>query len=372
MRKIPRPALEVASLFRHGGVFPPCEIVDFSASINPLGPPPGVQSRLSNLLRGGPEALATLAHYPDPSCTTLAGRLAESHGVGPDQVVVGNGSSELIHALPRAFGCRRAAVVEPTFTEYLRASLLAGVDVEHWRSEGEDFQLQPFDPEGADLVWLCNPNNPTGQLWPRGRLEPWLAAHPRTLFVVDESFLPFLPDEAEDSSIPALARLPNLVVIRSLTKVYALPGLRLGYAVAAPERAARLRSHLPPWSVNAFAQAAGEAALQEIVFLSETRAWLSRQRPLFTAWLAGCSRCVQPIPGHANFVLLRLHGATSAGTTQRLLERGIAVRNVANFFGLDGQYLRVAVRLPADNLRLVRELAALFKEGSGAAPWLER
>jgi histidinol-phosphate/aromatic aminotransferase/cobyric acid decarboxylase-like protein len=190
-----------------------------------------------------------------------------------------------------------------------------------------------------------------------------MAAHPRTLFALDESFLPFLPDEAEHSFIPAIARLPNLLVIRSLTKVFALAGLRLGYAIAASERADRLRSHLPPWSVNVFAQAAGDVALQEGSFLTQTREWLSRQRPLFAARLAACSSCVEPLPGHANFVLLRLRGATSAWTTQRLLERRIAVRDASNFIGLDDRYVRVTVREPADNEHLVHELNTLFREG---------
>jgi L-threonine-O-3-phosphate decarboxylase len=363
MRKISRPPVDLASLFRHGGVSQPSEILDFSASINPFGPPRGVLNRLFWQPPGVPTTRACIAHYPDPACTFLSRRLAALHGIEPEQVVVGNGSSELIHALPRAFSCRRIAIVEPTYTEYLRASLLAGAEVEHWLIEDDQFVPEPFDPEGADLVWLCSPNNPTAQLWPCGELEPWMAAHPRTLFVVDESFLPFLADEAEHSLLPALTRLPNLVVIRSLTKVYALPGLRLGYAVAVPERADQLRNHLPPWSVNAFAQVAGMIALEEVSFLSETRTRLARQRPLFAGRLAACSSCVEPVPGHANFVLLRLRGANSAWTTQRLLECGIAVRDAANFIGLDGQFIRVAVRTPKDNQRLVDELATLFREG---------
>jgi L-threonine-O-3-phosphate decarboxylase len=364
MRKISRPTSDLSSLFRHGGVAQPSKVLDYSASINPLGPPRGVLLVLSVLLRlethQGP---SPIAHYPDPACPALVLRIAGQHGVDPPQVVVGNGASELIHALPWAFGCRRVAIVEPTYTEYLRASLLAGAEVEHWLAEGNNFVPEPFDPADADLVWLCNPNNPTGQLWPRGQLEPWMAAHPRTLFALDESFLPFLPDEAEQSLIPAIPRLPNLIVIRSLTKVYGLAGLRLGYAVAAPECADRLRSHLPPWSVNAFAQAAGDVALQEVSFLSQTREWLSQQSPLLRTRLAGCSCCVEPVPGQANFVLLRLRGATSAWATQRLLKRGLAVRDAANFIGLDGQYIRVAVREAADNQRLVRDLATLFGEG---------
>src|SRR5208283_2303132 len=116
---------------------------------------------------------------------------ASFHGVEPEQVVVGNGSNELIYAIARAFQPKRVAIVEPTYTEYLRASLLVGAKVDHWLAEGDRFKLKPFDPEMADVVWLANPNNPTGAMWAGAAyLTRWMQAHPRTLFVVDEAFLP--------------------------------------------------------------------------------------------------------------------------------------------------------------------------------------
>src|SRR5262249_47984503 len=164
MRKLLYPGPRPARLFRHGGS--PARrgpALAFSASINPPRPP-------ASVLRALRRELPAVALYPDPDCTDLTARLAALHGVAAEQVVVGNGANDLIHALPWGARPRRAAVAEPTYTEYLRASLLAGAEVEHWLAEGDAFSLEPFDPERADLVWLCNPNNPTGQLWPRPAL----------------------------------------------------------------------------------------------------------------------------------------------------------------------------------------------------------
>jgi L-threonine-O-3-phosphate decarboxylase len=359
MRQLPHPGPRPARLFHHGGS--PAgggPVLDFSASINPLGPPAPV---LHALRRG----LPAVARYPDPDCAALTARLAARHGVDLAQVVAGNGSNELIHALPRAFRLRRAAVAEPTYTEYLRASLLAGAEVDHWLAEGDSFTPEPFDPGGADLVWVCNPNNPTGQLWPRDALVPWIGAFPRTLFAVDEAFLPFLAGEEDHSLIPALARLPNLVVLRSLTKLYALPGLRLGYAVAGPDLAERLRTQLVPWSVNTLAQAAGLAALDDALFLEQTYAWFRAALPCVADRLAGLGRRLEAVPSRAPFLLLRLRGLTAAGLAGTLREHGIVVRDASNFVGLDDRYVRVGLRSAPDNDRLVRTLVrCVAPEGS--------
>src|SRR5262249_17476139 len=156
----PAPYTDPTPLFRHGGALPQgCgQLIDFSASINPLGPPESVVRTLRN-------ELPHIAHYPDPDCRKLTERLAALHSVEPSQIVVGNGSNELIYAIARAVGPKRVAIVEPTYTEYLRASLLVGAKVDHWLASGG---FQPFDPGQAKLVWVCHPNNPTGNMWASG------------------------------------------------------------------------------------------------------------------------------------------------------------------------------------------------------------
>jgi threonine-phosphate decarboxylase len=358
MRKLPCTPVGPASLYQHGdaaGRFN-AELLDFSVSINPLGPPRSVLLALS-------EATASLiGHYPDPGCRQLVEKLARYHDVAIDQIVVGNGSNELIYAAARAFRPRRTAIVEPTYTEYLRATLHVNAAVDHWLADEPDFALEPFDPQEADVVWLANPNNPTGRLWPPGYLLSWIQDFPQTVFIVDEAFLPFRPDEGAHSLIPAVHSLPNLVVLRSLTKVYAIPGLRLGYAIMDARHAAAVRDNLVPWSVNALAQAAGIAALEDDSFLAQTRSWFAKEAVPFPEQLRRVSSALNPVRSDANFVLVRLRNMPSSKFVKELLVRGVAVRDAANFVGLDHHYVRIAARTLAHHARL---LAALHETCAG-------
>jgi threonine-phosphate decarboxylase len=357
MRKIACPWDDLSPLFRHGDRALPRSAgwLDFSVTVNPLGPP-------ASVLRALRTGLEAVGRYPDPDCRILTDRLAALHGRRPDEVAVGNGANDLIYAVTRAARPRRVAIAEPTYTEYLRAARLNGAEVSHWLSEGADFEPAAFDPEGADLVWLCNPNNPTGRLWPHPPvLAAWMAAHPRTVFAVDEAFLPLLfseKDAREKSMIPMLAALPNLIVLRSLTKEYALPGLRLGYAVASPAWVRRIRAEVVPWSVNALAQVAGVAALEDDGYQARTRAWLADEARGFAERLAAVSPRLRPVPSATGFVLVRLEGVTAAEVGARLAHHAVAVREASNFVGLDGQYLRLAARTQEDNRRLLGLLAA--------------
>jgi threonine-phosphate decarboxylase len=304
--------------------------------------------------------LQAITHYPDTDCGALKKVLADRHGLAPDHFVVGNGSNDLIHAIARLFAIRQALIVEPTYTEYLRASLAAGQKPEHWLAEGDHFQAEPFRLGAGRLVWLCNPNNPTGHLWRRDQLTAWIAANPTTQFVVDEAFLPFRPDESNHTLIGVIDRLPNLAVLRSLTKLYTLPGLRLGYVVASSELAARIQAQLPTWSVNVLAQIAGIAGLGDQEFLTRTHAWLNAERSSFLKQLHALPG-VDPVPSQANFILLRLREHLAADVAGRLATRGIAVRDASNFIGLDNRYIRVSVRTHADNQRLAEELGTLLR-----------
>jgi threonine-phosphate decarboxylase len=306
-------------------------------------------------VRGG---CAAIARYPDPDCRLLAERLAQGHDCDGAQVVVGNGANDLIYAITRAVRPRRVAIAEPTYTEYLRAALLAEAEVTHWLAEDPDFDAEPFDPEGADLVWVCNPNNPTGRLWPAAdMLAAWIATHPRTLFAVDEAFLPLTAEGDRQSLVPQVGPLVNLVVLRSLTKLYALPGLRLGYAVASPEWAARVRAQVVPWSVNALAQLAGLTALDDEEFALQTRAWLEAEASTFGDRLAAVSDRLRPVRSEASFVLVELRGRTAVEVCGRLERHAIGVRDASNFVGLDARYVRVAARTAEANARLLTALA---------------
>jgi threonine-phosphate decarboxylase len=318
------------------------------------------------VLRALRDGWGAVARYPDPDCRLLTERLAEEHSCDREQVVIGNGANDLIYALTRTVRPRRVAIAEPTYTEYLRAALLAGAEVTHWLAEGPDFDPEPFDLEGADLVWLCNPNNPTGRLWPAADvLAVWIGAHPRTLFAVDEAFLPLTVEGDRRSLIPQVGRLANLVVLRSLTKLYALPGLRLGYAVAPLEWAERIRAQVEPWSVNALAQIAGLAALADEEYTLRTRTWLASEASTFGARLTAVSDRLRPVRSEAGFVLVELRGRKAAEVVAELARQAIAVRDASNFVGLGPHYLRVAARTSQENARLLEALAEVCRTASG-------
>jgi threonine-phosphate decarboxylase len=355
MKIIPREWPDPTPLFVHGdrtrGASGPG--LDFSVTVNPLGPPPSVVQALR-------DGLGAIARYPDPECRQLAERLALRHGCERKQVIVGNGANDLIYALTRAVRPRRVAIAEPTYTEYLRAALLAGADVTHWLAEGPDFEPGPFNPQGADLVWICNPNNPTGRLWPAvSVLGDWIGAYPRTLFIVDEAFLPLTLEGDGRSLIPQVGRLANVAVLRSLTKLYALPGLRLGYAVAPPDWAERVRAQVVTWSVNALAQIAGLAALGDEEYAQRTRAWLASEASTFGIRLAAASDQFRPVRSETSFVLVKLRRQTAAEVIAELAREGIGARDASNFVGLDHRYLRVGARTAAANARLLEAVSRL-------------
>lgn len=349
---------DLTSLVRHGdraASAGPQRLLDYSVSINPLGPPLSV---LRALRRGVPEVV----RYPEPDSRTLANVIAAEHELDPLQVVVGNGSTELIVVIARALRPRRVAIVEPTYTEYVRASLLAGATVDHWLAADDDFQSAPFDPAGADIVWLGNPNNPTGYLWPEAVLLPWIESYPDTVFVVDEAFLPFCADEARRSLSTPLAsgRPANLVIVRSLTKLFAIPGLRLGYTLSSPALAKQIREHMPPWSVNVLAQAAGLAALDDPEFVFRSRVWLDTELRWCTERLETFEDFLHPVPSAANFILLRLLERPAAQLVAELAQRGLAIRDASNFIGLDERFVRISLRSRRLNHFLLNEMRAVF------------
>jgi adenosylcobyric acid synthase len=350
---------------RHGGNLlklalaagkPIGEILDFSANINPLGPPEGFRSLIS--ARTG-----DLVHYPDPDCTDLVRAFAVRYGAAENEILMGNGSMELLYLLPQLLGKGRALIPVPAYVDYERAAELAGLAVERLPLREEE----GFAPDltaiaaalrGDEIVFLGRPNNPTGHLIPAGDLRDLASCHPQTVFISDEAFADFAP-EAE--TLIASGRPANIIVLKSLTKFYAMPGLRLGAVVAVPELIRRLRDRTPPWSVNTLAQAAGAAGLRDTAYAEETLRFVrDRREGLFAALQALPGLTVYP--GAANFLLIRSdrRNLDAAEIAQRLLADGIAVRVCKNFAGLDRRFFRVAVRTETENDRLLGALRKIF------------
>ena len=359
----------MATNFTHGGnVFavarllgvPPEEVLDFSASINPLGPPPGVRAAVV-------EAFERLGHYPDSTCTELVDALARHHGCEPANVCIGNGSTELIHLLPRLVAGRRALIVAPTFSEYAEALRRAGWEFDYLVLPGDDgFPLsigavRDELAKGYGLLFLCNPGNPTGRLYGKEEVAELLDAcmDAGTLLVVDEAFMDFC--EEESVKRPVIASGAG-VVIRSMTKFYGFPGLRLGYALASNALTERLASLRLPWGVNTLAQAAGLAALADEGHALRSRAYVAEERAFLEAGFSSL-RGVRVWPGAANYLLARLDGGMTAAELQELLlPECILIRDCANFHGLAGRFFRVAVRRREENERLLAALGEILQE----------
>jgi threonine-phosphate decarboxylase len=303
------------------------DVLDFSANINPLGPSPGVP----NAIRA---AMERIRHYPSPEPVELGELLSKQWGVLASQILLGNGATELLHFVARIGPEQRVTLVVPTFSEFHRAFPNAA------KARWDDFEAWPT----SGVVALTNPNNPTGRLAGAG-LRDWLlsTSHP---VMVDESFLDFT-----DSPSVLRVNRPGLFVLRSLTKFYAIPGLRVGALVGGEEEIAALRRFREPWQVNVLAEAATVASLQDTDYAIRSRCFIERERPWLIARLAMFPG-VTVEPSCVNFLYLRLD-YDPARLCAFLLERKILLRNCSLWTGLEHPSVRLAVRTREENTRLL-------------------
>ena len=343
---------------RHGGELQqaaerlgcrPSQLLDASASLVPWTP------------RWQVPALTAIRDYPDRRHRSLTFRLAAVHGLDPACVLPGNGAAELFTWAARdAAEAGVSLLPEPGFADYPRALTCWGGRMSsiplplEW---SEAFpQAFPGSAEG-DVLWICNPHNPTGQLWSSESLEPLLDRY--ALVICDEAFLPLVPDGDVQSLIPLVDDHANLVVIRSLTKLYGIAGLRLGYAVAQPERLQRWASWRDPWPVNGIVSAVGEQLLSSPQryqrwcrkvqrWTAEEGSWMQRQ----LAQLPG----IQPMPSAANFLLIRAD--QSLVPLREALEQRhrILLRDCRSFAGLGANWLRIGLQSRRSNRRIVSAL----------------
>ena len=352
----------------------PGGLLDFSANINPLGYPPA----LSKTLR---EGLPSILHYPDINCTMLRRAIAQKTRHKEEEILIGNGSTELMYLIPRAFRPQEGLVFEPTYSEYGRALRLAGANVEK-RISTVDTSFRPdlksvsgrrgvlqYAPTGgqSQVVFLCNPNNPTGDLIKKEEILALVEGLPQSLIVVDEAFMDFVDEPHKYTVLPEAGRVKNLIVLRSMTKFFGYPGLRLGYMVAHREVISQAEGHKEPWTVNALAQLAGEAALRDEDFIFRSREYVASEKSFLYGELSSLGG-INPIPPTVNFITskITLEGLTSAGLKEMLIRKGLLIRDCSNFPGLDDKYFRVAVRRREENLLLLQALGAVLSEKTGA------
>ncbi len=353
----------------------PTSIIDFSASINPLGPPSSVLAAIQS-------NICFLSQYPDPSYRDLCEVLGKFHNLPPEWILPGNGSAELL-----TWACRDLSklkvtyLMTPAFGDYWRSLRAFEAQVLNCDLNLEDKgftfvtlaegTLGLYEPttlfdRGRQVggqkslnsgLLINNPHNPTGRLFVREMLLPYLDK--LALVVVDEAFMDFLSPKEDQSLIDWVKRYPNLVILRSLTKFYSLPGLRCGYAVGHPDRLRRWQHWRDPWPVNSLAVVAAQAAINDVEFQKQTWQWLAPARAKLFENMCQIPG-LAPYRSAANFLLVKAEESVSK-MQQRLLKRHkILIRDCLSFPELGDRYFRVAIRSPAENQTLVNALTDIL------------
>ena len=326
----------------------------FSVNINPLGLPENVKEYIKNAI----SSLDLCEKYPDYNCTNLKKKLSDwlSVKVLPDNIVFGNGASELISLAVNAISPKDALLLAPTFSGYERALKICDCRVHHYYlKEENDFAvcgdiLEAVSKISPDMIFLCNPNNPTGRMIDKNLFERMLdLCEEKGIFLfVDECFIDFT-ERADETALRFLEKSPHLIVLNAFTKIFAMAGLRLGYLVSSNSGLLqKINSLRPEWNVSAVAQFAGEKMLDECDYVAKTRELVKKERDFLVKKLKALG--FRAFSGEANFILFK----------SELKKEIPFLRSCANFKGLDGNFYRTSVRTHAENEGLVEKLEKLF------------
>lgn len=335
--QLPAHGANAAALYKAMNLKMPEQVIDVSENVNYLGVPKQVEEEWQNLF-------VKIAGYPDEQAEPFRSKAAEFHKVAVHHVVVTNGAAEGLMALAQYFKGKDIALLQPSFSEYARTlkqqgcvihSILAD-DIETYRFNEEILETHL---RNVHACYICNPNNPTGVLLKKHWIEQMIKKYPHCNFVVDEAFMDWT-DESE-SVVSLVNTHSNLFVVRSMTKMYALAGVRLGYVIG--QQAEKLRHYLPHWNVSAIANEIGNLCLQDKDFVKESREKSSKLRiqMVMDLQLLGC----KVSNSAANFLLFQIPEQYNPDDFfTYLLERGIVLRHTKNYVGLDGAWFRIAVK----------------------------
>lgn len=321
------------------------EIIDMSSNLNPLGPPETIESFIC-------ENVMKIRSLPEPDAASMRAGFARFHGMDENRVVAGNGTTWFIYILPLALGSKKVLIAGPTYSDYRDACLMYHTDVEHCLARPEN-SFQPEVDEisrmaaKADTVFICNPDNPTGALMLKDKIEYLLKKHQHTLFIIDESYLPFV-ENAEDLSLVSETGYENLIVLSSMSKIYRIPGLRMGFLTGDPKIVEKIMAFYQPWSVNALAQVVIEHIFDhpEAIepFFRKTRAYVKAERQRFRECLEGI-KGLELFDSTTCFILARLKdGLTSGGFCEKIGQHRVLIRDCSNFIGLSDRYVRFSLK----------------------------
>jgi len=335
------------------------KIIDFSANINPLGFSPETREAIiKNLDR--------LSHYPDPECKEAKKEISGYFKIAYENIILGNGSTELIYLIVQTLKPKKALIPVPAFCEYERALNNNNVSINFYKlKEKQEFlvSIDEITPRlaGIDLVFLCNPNNPTGTFLPKKEILNLVKeVQKRKIFLVlDEAFIDLYEEE---SLVKEVKNYDHLIVLHSLTKFYGLPGLRIGFGVSSPKLIKKLETQKITWSVNSLAQIAVRGMLRDEKFISKSKFFLFEEKEFFYQELSNIEGLKVHKPS-ANFIFIKLLGNISSKILQnKLAKEGMLIRDCSNFRGLEkGKFIRVAVRTRKENIKLLKELKLILR-----------
>jgi len=338
----------------------PVDIYDMSSNVNPIGPPPG----LTDFLR---DRLDEITALPEVDARTAVESFARRWDIDPRRVLAANGTTQFIYTLPQALKPLKTLIFGPTYADYADACVMYHVPHAFVQAtDATDFNhdLKAAAPaiDTADLVFICNPNNPTGTLIESPKLKALCESFPNTCFAIDESYLPFAPDRARYTMIHC--GLANVVVLNSMSKIFRLPGLRIGFLIGSPDIIRNIESFALPWSANSLAQAAVRFLMEHRgetdAFIDRSRELIAAERGKFVDSLAGTTG-IHFFPSVTSFVLGRLaDGLTSDVVWKQMARQRLLIRNCANFPGLSNRYIRISMKTPEINRMAAERLVQVL------------
>lgn len=336
----------------HGGdIYKHKDVIDFSANINPLGLPRGVKIALM-------DSIDLAVHYPDVRCEELCKSLAKYYGIKKNYILCSNGAADIIFAITAALKPKKALILAPGFAEYEQALHAIDAKIFCYRLKEEQGFILKEDFLNAvtkeiDMVFLCNPNNPTGEVIPKELMMRIIETckKNKTILVIDECFISFLENGTKVSVINEVERYDNLIVINAFTKLYAMPGIRLGFAAIGNKNIIDMINKVTqPWSVSVLAQKAGIAALEQKEYVIKTMELIKNERRYLIHEMSECG--FQIYGSKANYIFFK----GQRGLFQLCLKEGFLIRDCSNYRGLEEGFYRVAIKGHEENKKLIEVL----------------
>ena len=338
------------------------EIIDMSSNVNPFGPPPGLVDYLK-------DHILKINALPEVDAGNTSAAFSDRYGIDRNRVLAGNGTTQFIYSIPQVLQAKRVLIVGPTYADYADGCRMQGVSFNYYLTEASN-SFKPVHTDlrnrldGIDTVFICNPNNPTGVLIPGNDLSSLIREYPNIRFVIDESYLPFVSHGDEESLISA--EHPNLLILHSLSKIFRIPGIRIGFLIASKSTIEKFLPFMLPWNVNSLSQAAVEYIMENRTetesFIRSTRDRLRIERDLLKDTLSKSSN-LTVYPSTTSFMLARLEGGfTAEETVEYLSANKILIRNCANFEGLSNKYIRLSLKTEDANRMAARLLLDMIEK----------